>query len=73
MHIITLEKYFKKYEEINLEDNELKMLLNGVKLNTNKEDGIYRIKNNLKQIKIYMFVKIEFSFFSQFKYPVDII
>ena len=52
MHIITLEKYFKKYEEINLEDNELKMLLNGVKLNTNKEDGIYRIKNKNELIGI---------------------
>lgn len=44
-HFIDLEKYFRKYEIINLNKEEKKLFFNGVKLSTNKKDGIYRIEN----------------------------
>lgn len=49
-HFITLEKYFEKFEEINLNEKQLQFFLNGVKLTNNKNDGIYRIKCENKLI-----------------------
>ena len=43
-NFITLEKYFEKYEKIVLNERQLEMLINGVKININKKDGIYRIE-----------------------------
>lgn len=43
-NFITLEKYFEKYKKIVLNERQLELFINGVKINTNKEDGIYRIE-----------------------------
>lgn len=43
-HFINLEKYFEKYNVINLNKKQLELFLNGVKLNIKENDGIYRIK-----------------------------
>lgn len=43
-NFITLEKYFEKYEKIVLNERQLELFTNGVKININKEDGIYRIE-----------------------------
>lgn len=51
-NLITIEEFFNKKEKINLNNNKLKLFLNGVKLTENKEDGIYRIYNNDKFIGI---------------------
>ena len=53
-YFISLEKYFEKFDEINLDDKKLEMFLNGVKLNTKLKNGIYRIncKNRLVGIGI---------------------
>lgn len=50
--IITIEKLFEKHNSINLEEQKLKLLLNGVKLKRKEKDGIYRIYNNKKFIGI---------------------
>ena len=42
-NFITLEKYFEKFDELVLDEKKLEMFLNGVKLNINLEDGIYKI------------------------------
>ena len=44
LHFITLEKYFEKYKEIFLNEEQLKKFLNGVKININNNDGIYKIR-----------------------------
>ena len=44
-YFIDLEKYFEKYGVINLNKKQLEMFFNGVKLNINGNDGIYRIKS----------------------------
>lgn len=51
-HYITIEKFFRNKESINLDssnqnDNksDLEKFLNGVKLQFDKEDGIYKIYN----------------------------
>ena len=44
-HIITIQEFFSKYTTICLEENKLKLFLNGVNLSTNKPDGTYQIKN----------------------------
>lgn len=49
-NFITLEKYFEKYNEIYLNENQLEKFLNGVKLNINKNNGIYTIKCENKVI-----------------------
>ena len=49
-NFITLENYFKNSQEIKLEEYKLKLFLNGVKLNYNLKDGIYKIYNNNKFI-----------------------
>ena len=43
--IITIEEMFKDKEEIILEDSKVILLLNGVKMNMEKPNGIYRIYN----------------------------
>lgn len=42
-HFITLERYFEKFEDIELNKKQIELFLNGVKLNINKNDGIYRV------------------------------
>lgn len=41
--IITIEDLFKEKCQIKLDNKELRLLLNGVKIEIKKEDGIYRI------------------------------
>ena len=43
--LITIEELFKTKEKIELNTKKLILFLNGVKLNENKEDGVYRIYN----------------------------
>ena len=43
-HIITIQEFFSKYTTICLEENKLKLFLNGVNLSTNKPDGTYQIQ-----------------------------
>lgn len=45
-HFITFEKYFKNNKKINLNNRKLSLFLNGVKLSSELEDGIYKIYNN---------------------------
>ena len=42
-NFITVEDYFKNYENINLNEKKLQLFLNGVQLTCNLEDVIYRI------------------------------
>lgn len=51
-HLITIEDIFKDKEIINLDNKKLQLFLNGVQLNTNKEEGIYKIYNANKFIGI---------------------
>jgi len=51
-HFITIEKYFEKCEEINLNAKKLQLFLNGVQLTHNLEDGIYKIYSEEKFIGI---------------------
>lgn len=44
-HLITIEDVFKDKENIDLDNKKLQLFLNGVQLNTNKEEGIYKIYN----------------------------
>ena len=41
--LITIEELFKNKEKIDLNSKKLILFLNGVKLNENKEDEVYRI------------------------------
>ena len=43
--VITIEKFFENKEEINLNNKELELFLNGVKLSCAKKDDVYRIYN----------------------------
>lgn len=45
-YFISFEKLLSNKQEISLQEKELQMFLNGVKLNKNVPDDIYRIKNN---------------------------
>lgn len=45
-NIITIEKFFKEKNKIELTNQELHLFLNGVQLNKKLEDDIYRIYNN---------------------------
>lgn len=47
---ISIEEFFKNKEKIELNEKAFQLFLNGVKLNNNKEDGVYRIYNNNKFI-----------------------
>lgn len=42
-NFITVEDYFKNYENINLNEKKLQLFLNGVQLTWNFEDGIYKV------------------------------
>ena len=44
-NIITIEKFFESKEQIELNDKELELFLNGVKLSKHKENSIYRVYN----------------------------
>lgn len=48
--IITIEQIFNNKEEIQLNNKQLELLLNGVKLTMNAKDNIYRLYNNSKFI-----------------------
>lgn len=48
--LISIEDFFKNKTKIELTDKELELFLNGVKLNKNYEDEIYRVYNNNKFI-----------------------
>ena len=45
-NIITIENFFENKEQIELNDKELELFLNGVKISKDKENNIYRIYNN---------------------------
>lgn len=45
-HFITIEKYFEKSQNIILDENKMKLLINGVQLSYNLQDGIYKIYNS---------------------------
>ena len=47
--IITMEELFKSNEKIILNERQLELFFNGVKLINDKKDGIYRIYNQDKQ------------------------
>ena len=42
-HLITLEELLKRTESISLNENKLKLFLNGVQLTCNNNDGLYKI------------------------------
>lgn len=51
-NIISIEEFFKTYKQENVEDNQIKLnnkkiqlFLNGVKLDTDLENGLYRVYN----------------------------
>ena len=48
-HFITMENFFSKYPELQLEDKKINLLLNGVQLACKQKDGIYRIYNQSHQ------------------------
>lgn len=49
-HFIDLQKYFAKFRIIELSQKEARKFLNGVKLSSNKENGIYRVQSENKLI-----------------------
>lgn len=49
-HFIDLQKYFAKFRIIELSQEEAGKFLNGVKLSSNKENGIYRVQSENKLI-----------------------
>lgn len=51
-HFITIEKLFEKKDRIELDNKKLDLFLNGVKLSTNKKDGLYKTYTNNKFIGI---------------------
>lgn len=51
-NFLTVEDYFKNYENINLNEKKLQLFLNGVQLTWNLEDGIYRIYSDNEFIGI---------------------
>lgn len=51
-NIITIEELFNKKDSIELSSKELTLFINGVKLQKNKEDDIYKIYNNTNFIGI---------------------
>ena len=48
-HLITIEILFKNNKEIILDDKKIRLFLNGVKLNYDLENGIYKIYNYQKK------------------------
>lgn len=51
-YLITIEELFKNNESLQLNEKKLRMFLNGVKLNTTLENGVYRVYNNNRFIGI---------------------
>ena len=51
-NFITIEKYFCEKPNIELKESKLKLFLNGVQLNYNLEDGIYKIYCSKKFVGI---------------------
>ena len=51
-HIITVEKLFKDFSNIELDTRKLQLFLNGVKLSLDLQDGIYKIYSNQQFIGI---------------------
>ena len=51
-NLITIENLFKNLENIELNEKKLQLFLNGVKLNFDLEDGLYRIYSNQQFIGI---------------------
>ena len=51
-YLITIEDIFKDKENINLDNKKLQLFLNGVQLNFNKEEGVYKIYNANKFVGI---------------------
>ncbi len=51
-HIITLQKFFEKYDILNLEESKLNLFLNGVQLTKNTPNGLYQVKVNNSVIGI---------------------
>ena len=51
-YFITIEKYFEKSPQIQLNTKKLRLFLNGVQLTHEQEDGIYTIYNDEKFIGI---------------------
>lgn len=49
-HFISIEKLFEKAEEIILDNRQLELFLNGVRLTQKVADGVYRIYSNSKFI-----------------------
>lgn len=49
-HFISIEKLFESVEEVTLDNRQLELFLNGVRLTQNVEDGIYRIYSESKFI-----------------------
>lgn len=45
INIISIEQFFKEKENIILDENKLKYFYNGVKITTDKQEGIYKIYN----------------------------
>ena len=51
-YFITIEKYFEKYDRINLNTKKLQLFLNGVQLTYDLPDGLYKIYSDEKFIGI---------------------
>ena len=49
-HLFTLEEILKKNDSINLKEKKLKLFLNGVQLNINNTNGVYKIYVDCKFI-----------------------
>lgn len=47
--IISIEQYFKNNPSLELQENKIKLLLNGVQLEYNLEDNLYKIYNTQKE------------------------
>jgi tRNA U55 pseudouridine synthase TruB len=47
-NIISIESIFKEKVKIELNNQQFKLLLNGVMITNNSKDGVYRIYNNDK-------------------------
>ena len=45
-NFITIEEYFKNYENINLNEKKLQLFLNGVQLTWPLPDGVYKVYSN---------------------------
>lgn len=51
-YLLKIERLFEKYPSVELNDKKIQLLLNGVKLSTDQEDGAYKIYCNKEFIGI---------------------